>query len=216
VSVNPPGHLFWDPRVTDSQLAQYAELCRADAACAARTPNLTAGVLSASRDTTVRVLSQYAMHHNGPASAPNNAPTLVDAYLSGDAGACGRCRRWATLRPTSGRVLLDAGDVLALTARQAARHVAALPQERGTDFELSVREVVAMGRTPYQRAFAGEDPEDRRVIATALEQVGMAADAGRGFSTLSGGERQRVLLARAFTQLAPDDRGHDFCAARPS
>ncbi|MCS7475427.1 ABC transporter ATP-binding protein [Umezawaea endophytica] len=104
------------------------------------------------------------------------------------------------LRPSSGRVLLDGDDVRELTARQAARHVAALPQERGTDFELSVREVVAMGRTPYKSAFAGEDPEDRRIITTALEQVGMAADAGRGFSTLSGGERQRVLLARAFTQ----------------
>ncbi|MET1075485.1 MAG: ABC transporter ATP-binding protein [Umezawaea sp.] len=104
------------------------------------------------------------------------------------------------LRPSAGRVLLDGGDIRGFSAQQAARHVAALPQERGTDFELSVREVVAMGRTPYKRAFAGEDLADREIIATALDQVGMAADARRGFSTLSGGERQRVLLARAFTQ----------------
>ncbi len=38
ISVNPPGHLFWNPRVTDSQFAQYADLCRADAGCAAKTP----------------------------------------------------------------------------------------------------------------------------------------------------------------------------------
>jgi pimeloyl-ACP methyl ester carboxylesterase len=99
VSVNPPGHFFWDPRITDSQFAQYAELCRADAACAARTPDLAASVRQTAadiperwgpfriKDTNVRVLSQYGMHHNGPGSAPNNAPTLVDAYLSGDAGA---------------------------------------------------------------------------------------------------------------------------------
>ncbi len=99
VSVNPPGHFVWDPRITDSQFAQYAELCRADAGCAARTPDLAATVRQAAaaipdrwgpfriKDTNVRVLSQYAMHHNGPGSAPNNAPTLIDAYLSGDAGA---------------------------------------------------------------------------------------------------------------------------------
>ncbi|MET1074988.1 MAG: alpha/beta hydrolase [Umezawaea sp.] len=99
VSVNPPGHFFWDPRITDSQFAQYAELCRADAGCAARTPDLAATVRQVAadipdrwgpfriKDTNVRVLSQYAMHHNGPGSAPNNAPTLIDAYLSGDTGA---------------------------------------------------------------------------------------------------------------------------------
>ncbi|WP_199440909.1 alpha/beta fold hydrolase [Umezawaea beigongshangensis] len=99
ISVNPPGHFFWDPRTTDSQFEQYSELCRADATCSARTPDLAATVRDTAadipeswgplriKDTGVRVLSQYAMHHNGPASAPNNAPTLVDAYLSGDTGA---------------------------------------------------------------------------------------------------------------------------------
>ncbi|MCO1656471.1 ABC transporter ATP-binding protein [Pseudonocardia sp. S2-4] len=104
------------------------------------------------------------------------------------------------LRPHAGRVLVDDRDVRELAASEAARHVAALPQERGADFELRVREVVAMGRTPYKRAFAGEDATDRQIIATALEQVGMTGAAGRGFATLSGGERQRVLLARAFAQ----------------
>ncbi|HWO67118.1 MAG TPA: alpha/beta fold hydrolase, partial [Umezawaea sp.] len=99
VSVNPPGHFVWDPRITDSQFAQYAEMCRADAGCAARTPDLAASIRDAAadiperwgpfrvKDTNVRILSQYGMHHNGAGSAPNNAPTLIDAYLSGDPGA---------------------------------------------------------------------------------------------------------------------------------
>ncbi|HVK22132.1 MAG TPA: ABC transporter ATP-binding protein [Actinokineospora sp.] len=104
------------------------------------------------------------------------------------------------LKPTSGRVLLDGRDLRAMSATEAARHVAALPQERGSDFELSVLEVVAMGRTPYKRAFAGDDDRDRRIIAEAMAQVGVTELAGRSFSALSGGERQRVLLARAFAQ----------------
>ncbi|MGW1376878.1 ABC transporter ATP-binding protein [Streptomyces sp. NPDC002446] len=104
------------------------------------------------------------------------------------------------LKPTAGRVLLAGTDLRELSAAQSARHVAALPQERQSDFELTVHEVVAMGRTPYKRAFAGDDATDRDVIARSLADVGMAAAAGRRFTTLSGGERQRVLLARAFAQ----------------
>lgn len=53
ISVNPPGHFFWDPRTTDSQFAQYTQLCRADAACVARPPRSpTVGVLSPSRTPT--------------------------------------------------------------------------------------------------------------------------------------------------------------------
>ncbi|MFJ3231198.1 ABC transporter ATP-binding protein [Streptomyces sp. NPDC086787] len=104
------------------------------------------------------------------------------------------------LKPAAGRVLLAGTDLRELTPAQSARHVAALPQERGSDFELTVREVVAMGRTPYKRAFAGEDAIDRGIVAKALTEVGMEAAAGRRFTDLSGGERQRVLLARAFAQ----------------
>jgi iron complex transport system ATP-binding protein len=104
------------------------------------------------------------------------------------------------LRPAAGRVLLDERDVLELSAAQAARHVAALPQERGTDFEFTVREVVTMGRTPYKRAFAADDAADRAIVARAMDRVGVTGLAGRGFASLSGGERQRVLLARALAQ----------------
>ncbi|MFF6999601.1 ABC transporter ATP-binding protein [Streptomyces sp. NPDC008313] len=104
------------------------------------------------------------------------------------------------LRPESGRVLLDGADLTALPAARAARHVAALPQERGSDFELTVREVVAMGRIPYKRSFARDDDGDRRIVADSLDRVGMAEHGHRRFSALSGGERQRVLLARTLAQ----------------
>ncbi|KUL43309.1 ABC transporter ATP-binding protein [Streptomyces violaceusniger] len=104
------------------------------------------------------------------------------------------------LRPAAGRVLLDGADLRELSPARSARHIAALPQERGGDFELTVREVVAMGRTPYKRAFAGEDAADRDIVARALADVGMGDHGDRGFTELSGGERQRVLLARAFAQ----------------
>ncbi|WP_260476051.1 ABC transporter ATP-binding protein [Streptomyces sp. WAC 06783] len=107
------------------------------------------------------------------------------------------------LRPDAGRVLLAGEDIRSMPPTRTARHIAALPQERGGDFELTVHEVVAMGRTPYKRAFAGDDRADRETVARALAEVGLAGYGGRRFSALSGGERQRALLARAFAQ-APD------------
>ncbi|MFE2407205.1 ABC transporter ATP-binding protein [Kitasatospora sp. NPDC059408] len=104
------------------------------------------------------------------------------------------------LRPSAGRILLDGRELEGISPAESARHIAALPQERGGDFELTVREVVAMGRTPYKRAFAADDAEDHRVVADALVRVGMTEAAGRRFAQLSGGERQRVLLARALAQ----------------
>ncbi|MFC9327107.1 ABC transporter ATP-binding protein [Kitasatospora sp. NPDC057015] len=104
------------------------------------------------------------------------------------------------LRPHAGRVLLAGRDVRSMSTAQSARHIAALPQERGDDFEFTVREVVAMGRSPYKRAFAADGADDHLAVATALAQVGLAGHEGRSFGALSGGERQRVLLARAFAQ----------------
>jgi pimeloyl-ACP methyl ester carboxylesterase len=40
ISVNPPGHFVWDPRMTDTQLRYYANLWSKDPSASARTPDL--------------------------------------------------------------------------------------------------------------------------------------------------------------------------------
>ncbi|GAA0953304.1 ABC transporter ATP-binding protein [Nonomuraea longicatena] len=104
------------------------------------------------------------------------------------------------LRPAAGRVLLAGDDLWQRAPAASARLVAALPQERATDFELTVAEVVAMGRTPHKGAFSRDNAHDRALVQGALQQVGMDGLAHRPFTGLSGGERQRVLLARALAQ----------------
>ncbi|MFD7551148.1 ABC transporter ATP-binding protein [Streptomyces sp. NPDC059816] len=109
---------------------------------------------------------------------------------------------YRTLRPTSGRVLLDGEDVWRLPGKRLARQLAAVLQESAGDFELTVYDVVAMGRTPHKRAFAGDDADDRAVIASALARLDVDALAQAPFNRLSGGEKQRVLIARALAQQA--------------
>ncbi|MDX6759356.1 ABC transporter ATP-binding protein [Streptomyces sp. F8] len=110
-----------------------------------------------------------------------------------------RCVHGA-LRATAGRVLLDGADAAALTVKERARRVAVVPQDAGGTLGLTVREVVAMGRSPHKRFWEQDGPDDVRRVADALETVGAAAFAARRFDELSGGERQRVLVARALVQ----------------
>ncbi len=107
---------------------------------------------------------------------------------------------YRVLRPDTGRVLVDGTDAWSLPVRRLARTVAAVVQEPAADFDLTVREVVAMGRTPHKRLLAADTPEDAGLVDSALLAVDAVHLAGRSFDRLSGGERQRVLIARALAQ----------------
>jgi iron complex transport system ATP-binding protein len=103
-------------------------------------------------------------------------------------------------RPAAGRILLDDSDLLSLRPRDAARRIAVVAQEFTLEFDFTVREMVTIGRTPHKRAFDRDDETDREIVDQAIEQVGCADLAHRGFNTLSGGEKQRVLIAQAIAQ----------------
>lgn len=107
---------------------------------------------------------------------------------------------YGTLRPSSGRVLLDGTDAGSLGVKERARRVAAVPQDAAGTLGLTVREVVAMGRSPHKRFWEQDGPDDALRVDAALETVGAAAFAARRFDELSGGERQRALVARALVQ----------------
>ncbi|MGW3498988.1 ABC transporter ATP-binding protein [Streptomyces sp. NPDC001020] len=107
-------------------------------------------------------------------------------------------------RPQTGRVLLDGGDLYALTARQRARRVAFMEQQADTALPLTARQVVELGRTPHRGRWpvpAGSAAaRERSVIADAVTAADVGGLLDRTWSSLSGGERQRVQLARALVQ----------------
>ncbi len=107
------------------------------------------------------------------------------------------------LRPVAGVVYAGDDDAWHLSSKANALRVAAVPQERSSEFDFTVREIVEMGRIPHSSLFGGQAATTQRIVQAALERVGITAFAERPFATLSGGERQRVLLARALAQETP-------------
>jgi iron complex transport system ATP-binding protein len=104
------------------------------------------------------------------------------------------------LRPIAGQIHLSGDDVWKLSARESARRTGVVVQERSSEFEFTVREVVQMGRTPHKSMLDRETREDERIVSQALERVQMLSLSERTYMTLSGGEKQRVLVARALAQ----------------
>ena len=96
---------------------------------------------------------------------------------------------------------VDNTNIWSISAKEAARIVAAVLQEQPADFGLTVREIVALGRTPYRKLFGGlTSTRDEEVLQDVLDQLGLNDFSNRQLKTLSGGERQRVMVARALAQ----------------
>ncbi|MFF7653361.1 ABC transporter ATP-binding protein [Streptomyces sp. NPDC007983] len=104
------------------------------------------------------------------------------------------------LAPASGVVTLDGRPMADLRRRAVARRIAVVEQNAVTQSELTVREVVGLGRIPHRRPWSGTSAADEEAVRHALERTGLADRAEQSWHTLSGGERQRAQIARALAQ----------------
>lgn len=107
------------------------------------------------------------------------------------------------LAPRSGRVLLDGNDIRSYRTKEVARRIALLPQSPLSPGAITVADLVARGRYPYQSMLRQWSPEDERVVAEALAEVGMRNAADQLVDELSGGQRQRVWIAMTLAQRTP-------------
>lgn len=104
------------------------------------------------------------------------------------------------LSPCGGCVLLNGEDMANLTKKEIAREIAVVPQTNEVHFAFTVRDMVAMGRMPFQGMMSGASSEDERIVDEAIERTGLSKYVDRHINTMSGGERQRVIIARAIAQ----------------
>ena len=104
-------------------------------------------------------------------------------------------------KPTTGKVKINGIDIWKLTSRQVACSVATVLQENFSDFSLTVREIVTLGRTPYSKWLSNSNSEnDKKIVQSSIDRLSLNKFENRHLNTLSGGERQRVMIARALAQ----------------
>ena len=103
----------------------------------------------------------------------------------------------------TGQVLVDGVDARSFGVREAAKHIAYIPQSSRSIFNYSVFDIVLMGRTSGLSTFRSPSKKDKEICRWALEKVGITRLQDRCFHRLSGGEQQLVLIARALVQKAP-------------
>lgn len=106
------------------------------------------------------------------------------------------------LKPKAGFITMGDKDIYQLSSRQTAKQLAVVRQDAPVEFDFSVTEIVAMGRSPHKSLLERDNAKDQEIIKEALNRVGMLDFAQRSYETLSGGEKQRVLIARALAQQA--------------
>lgn len=104
------------------------------------------------------------------------------------------------LKPTAGSIRIEGEEIWSLAARDCARKIATVLQEQPADFGLTVRDIVALGRTPYRKGLSAIGAGDRAMMETAIERMNLTGLTGRHLASLSGGEKQRVMIARALAQ----------------
>ena len=107
------------------------------------------------------------------------------------------------LVPRTGTVELDGAPMGSLDRRTVARSIAVVPEIAQLPFEMSVEEVVGLGRLPHEPPLTGLRPSDHAAIASAIERVGIGHLRHRDARELSMGERQLVFVALALAQAAP-------------
>ncbi len=105
--------------------------------------------------------------------------------------------------PLAGTALIAGRDTALLTPRERSRLVAVVLTRQPDVADMTAREMVAMGRTPYTGFWGSLSAADERAVDEALGMTGITPLAHRRFACLSDGERQKVMVAKALAQQTP-------------
>lgn len=104
------------------------------------------------------------------------------------------------ISPQKGCIYLYGKDIRAYGRTELARQIAVLPQIHHVPGDVTVEDLVQMGRFPYRKVYRSFSAEDARYVEKALYAVQMHTRRTDSIQNLSGGEQQRVWLAVLLAQ----------------
>ena len=105
-----------------------------------------------------------------------------------------------------GKILLrnsensEYSEISEYSDKQLSRLVGVVLTEKPDVRNMTIEELVGMGRSPYTGFWGTLHADDHRIVNEAIALVGIESLKGRFIHTLSDGERQKVMIAKALAQ----------------
>src|ERR1700741_1728323 len=103
----------------------------------------------------------------------------------------------------SGNVAVGEKDLEALTVQERARLISIVLTERLLVDNITVKEFVALGRSPYTGWLGNMTEADHNEVEKVLDIMHLEKLQHKLFNYISDGEKQKVLIARALCQQTP-------------
>ena len=151
----------------------------------------------------------YASRKNRKVVATNMTATLHSGCMTCLIGpnGVGKSTLLRTLSafqpPLSGRALIHERDIATLAEKELARLIGVVLTFRPDVRNMTVEEMVSLGRSPYTGFWGTLSSEDHEKVREAISLVGISSLSHRMIQTLSDGERQKVMIAKALAQETP-------------
>lgn len=105
--------------------------------------------------------------------------------------------------PISGSIRVGKERLRLISQRRLATIIGVVLTDKLMVSNMTVRELVEIGRSPYTGFWGKLSPEDQQIIDRAITMTGIEALAERRIQTLSDGERQKALIAKVIAQETP-------------
>ena len=102
-----------------------------------------------------------------------------------------------------GKIFIEGKEISEFTDKQLSRVISVVLTEKPDIRNMTVEELVGLGRSPYTGFWGTLTKEDKVVVNNAIRLVGIESLQGRMIQTLSDGERQKVMIAKALAQETP-------------
>ena len=113
-------------------------------------------------------------------------------------------RTLAAFQPKlSGSIMIGGRELESYSERELARTIGIVLTEKPDVQQMTVMELVEMGRAPYTGFWGRLNEADRKACHEAIALIGIEPLKDRMVQTLSDGERQKVMIAKALAQQTP-------------
>lgn len=113
-------------------------------------------------------------------------------------------RTLAAFQPKlSGNIYIKGKEISEYSAKELSRLISVVLTTKPDAMNMTVREIVSLGRTPYTNFWGTLNDTDKAIVEDSIKQVGIGYLASRMIGTLSDGERQKTMIAKALAQQTP-------------